>query len=338
MDSKTYIRACALFMFDQGKSTKETTQVISDLYPADAVTERNCARWFAEFRAGDRSLQDLPRSGRPQILDRQSLKAAVDADSSVTSRELAIEFGCCQKTIINGLHEIGKVCKRGRWIPFKLTENHKVQRMVTCQSMLSMAKKANFFDSILTGDEKWITFDNTHRGLQWLDPDQVPEGTPKPHRFVKKVMLCVWWNTKGIVQYEVLESGQTVNSDLYCLQLERVNQGLIRKGIDPTKTRLLHDNARPHVSVKTQQKIEELGWRVLPHAPYSPDLAPSDYHLFRSMEHSLRNMQFANIHDVRKWVGDFFASKPATFYDTGIRNLRERCKSTIATQGEYYID
>ena len=132
----------------------------------DAVTERNCARWFAKFRAGDRSLQALTRSGRPQILDCQSLKAAVDADPSVTSRELAIEFGCCQKTIINGLHEIGKVCKRGRWIPFKLTENHKVQRMVTCQSMLSMAKKANFFDSILTGDEKWIAFDNTHRGLQ----------------------------------------------------------------------------------------------------------------------------------------------------------------------------
>ena len=42
-----------------------------------------------------------------------------------------------------------------------------------------------------------------------------------------------------------------------------------------------------------------------PHAPYSPDLAPSDYHLFRSMEHSLRNMQFANIHHVQKWVGDF---------------------------------
>ena len=101
MDSKTHIRACALFMFDQGKSTKETTQVISDLYPADAVTERNCARWFAKFRAGDRSLQNLPRSGRPQILDRQSLKAVFDADSSVTSRELAIEFECCQKTIIN---------------------------------------------------------------------------------------------------------------------------------------------------------------------------------------------------------------------------------------------
>ena len=144
MDSKTYIRACALFMFDQGKSTKETTQVISDLYPADAVTERNCARWFAKFRAGDRSLQELPRNGRPQILDRQSLKAAVDADSSVTSRELAIEFGCCQKTIINGLHEIGKVCKRGRWIPFKLTENHKVQRITPVSQCSPWPRKLTF--------------------------------------------------------------------------------------------------------------------------------------------------------------------------------------------------
>ena len=338
MESKAYIRACALFMFDLGKSTKEATRIISELYPEDAMTERTCVRWFAKFRKGDRSLQDLPRSGRPQIIDLQSLKAVVDADSGVTSRELSIEFGCCQGTIINALHDIGKVCKRGRWIPFKLTEKHKIQRMVTCQSMLSMAKKSNFFDSILTGDEKWMAFDNTHRELQWLDPDQVPVGTPKPNKFVKKVMLCVWWNSQGVVHHEILESGETVNSNLYCQQLERVNQELIKKGIDSTKTRLLHDNARPHVSIMTQQKIEELGWIVLPHAPYSPDLAPSDYHLFRSMEHSLRKIQFTNIQHVREWVSDFFDSKSVEFYNTGIRNLRERCKSIIATRGEYYID
>ena len=87
MDSKTYIRACALFMFDQGKSTKEASWAISELYPEDAMTERTCEPWFAKFREGDRSLQDLPRSERPQILDRQSLKAAVNAHSGVTSWE-----------------------------------------------------------------------------------------------------------------------------------------------------------------------------------------------------------------------------------------------------------
>ena len=146
MDSKTYTRACALFMFDQGKSSREVSRVISGLYPEYAMTERTCERWFSKFREGDRSLLDLTGSGRPQILDRQSLKAAVDAHSGLTSRKSAIKFGCCQRTIIKALHDIGKVCKRGRWIPFKLTENHKIQRMFTCQSMLSMSKKVTFFD------------------------------------------------------------------------------------------------------------------------------------------------------------------------------------------------
>ena len=92
-------------MLDQGKRTKEATRVISELYPEDAMTERTCERWFAKFREDDRSLQDLPHSERPQILDCQSLKAAVDADSGVTSRELAIEFGYYQRTIINELHD-----------------------------------------------------------------------------------------------------------------------------------------------------------------------------------------------------------------------------------------
>ena len=78
MESKANIRACALFMLCQVKNTKKATRVISELYPDDAMTERTCERWFAKFRKGDRSRQDLPRTGRPQIFDRQSLKAAVD--------------------------------------------------------------------------------------------------------------------------------------------------------------------------------------------------------------------------------------------------------------------
>ncbi|GFU38623.1 histone-lysine N-methyltransferase SETMAR [Trichonephila clavipes] len=44
------------------------------------------------------------------------------------------------------------------------------------------------------------------------------------------------------------------------------------------------DNARPHTSVLTRQKLWELDSKVLMHPPYSPDLAPSDYHLFLALQ------------------------------------------------------
>jgi len=45
----------------------------------------------------------------------------------------------------------------------------------------------------------------------------------------------------------------------------------------------------------TRQKLVQLGWDVLPHPPYSPDLAPSDYHLFRSLQNSLNEKNFDSL-------------------------------------------
>jgi len=55
-----------------------------------------------------------------------------------------------------------------------------------------------------------------------------------------------------------------------------------------------HNNARPHTSLMTRQKLRELGWKVLMHPPYSPDIAPSDYHLFRSLQNSLNGVKLAS--------------------------------------------
>ena len=102
---------------------------------------------------------------------------------------------------------------------------------------------------------------------------------------------------------------------------------------------MLHIRQRPSTHRKDHaKKIEELGWEVLPHPPYSPDLAPSDYHLFRSMQHSLKEKKFKNNDEVKIWVSNYFESQPREFFENGIRSLRARWRRVIDNDGEYLLD
>jgi len=51
---------------------------------------------------------------------------------------------------------------------------------------------------------------------------------------------------------------------------------------------LHHDNAPAHSSHVAMTAIHDCGFELLSHSPYSPDLAPSDFHLFRHLKESLR--------------------------------------------------
>ncbi|KAF2364599.1 hypothetical protein FHG87_004649 [Trinorchestia longiramus] len=99
---------------------------------------------------------------------------------------------------------------------------------------------------------------------------------------------------------------------------------------------LLHDNARPHVARMTVQKLTELGYETLPHPPYSPDLSPTDYHLFKHLSTFLDGKTFRSKQEVETTFKNFVASQPLTFYQQGINNLVVRRQRCIAAQGSYF--
>jgi [histone H3]-lysine36 N-dimethyltransferase SETMAR len=70
-------------------------------------------------------------------------------------------------------------------------------------------------------------------------------------------------------------------------------------------------------------KLMELDWEVLPHPPYSPDIAPSDYHLFRAMDNFMQNKEFRNDDELKQEVDKFLTSRTRQFWEADIDSLRD---------------
>ena len=103
--------------------------------------------------------------------------------------------------------------------------------------------------------------------------------TPKAGLHLKKLILCTWWDWKGVLYYWLLLKNQTIHSNKYCSQLDRLKAALYGKCPELVNRKpkiFCQDNARQHVSLLTRQTLLQLGWEVLIHMFYSPDIVPSD--------------------------------------------------------------
>lgn len=140
--------------------------------------------------------------------------------------------------------------------------------------------------------------------------------------------------------YELLKPGETVNAQRYRHQLNNLNLALIEKRPEWArrhgKVILLHDNAPSHASKLVKETLKSLGWDILQHPPYSPELAPSDYHLFASMGHALAEQHFSNFEEVEKWLNEWFAAKGKQFFWQGIHNLPERWAKCVQADSQYF--
>ncbi|GFX38400.1 histone-lysine N-methyltransferase SETMAR [Trichonephila clavipes] len=165
---------------------------------------------------------------------------------------------------------------------------------------------------MVTGDEKWVTYDNIVRKRSWSKGGEAVQTVAKLGLTTRKVLQCIWWDWKGIIYYELLPYGQTLNSDPYCQQLDR-----LKLAIDQNWPTEEVDNARPHTSVVTPQKLWELGWEILMHPPYSPDLVLSDYYLFLALQNFLIDKKLRSREDWENRLLEFLANKGQDFHKRG---------------------
>uniref|UniRef100_A0A183C988 HTH_48 domain-containing protein n=1 Tax=Globodera pallida TaxID=36090 RepID=A0A183C988_GLOPA len=311
--------------FQNGERAAKAARNVNAVLGADVISVKAAQKWFRQFREGRNSTKRRVGSGRPSTVNKRVLALRLRHKPDSSSAELA-RGHCHQTTSWRWLRKTGRRPRRTKWVPHRLTEEQKRRRLDLSLSNIARHRRGHVLSRLVTCDESYICYDGTVQKIVWRQPGEDPILVPRPPPHQKKLMLCIFWSVHGPLYWELLPRNTILDSNLYINQLRAVDLAYrIRRRQGQFNGPLLfhQDNAPPHRSRLTTQYISQtLNWNVLPHPPYSPDLAPSDYHLFLSLKNFLRGRRFTEDAQVEEAVGQYLTSKIGTdFFRRGIKNF-----------------
>lgn len=340
-------RSVIKFLYLQKKTPKVIHEEMLEVYHNDCPSYDVVKHWCKQFRCGRLSIHDEPRSGRPSTACNGDTVSKVEKlilqDRRIKVKNIAGELGIAYGSVCDIIHnELHMTKVSARWIPRLLTPLQKTQRTECSEQLLELCdqNEDDFFSRLVTTDESWIHYydpETKEASKQWKHVESPPPKKAKTQPSAGKVMLTVFWDQDGVLLTDYLAKGHTITGQYYSQLLIRLREeikgkrrGLLSKGVF-----LLHDNAPAHSSVVACQTARDCGYQILPHPPYSPDLAPSDFFLFPGLKSSLRGRRFGDDNDVISAADDYFSSKDGGFYRSGIRKVKTRWEKCITLAGSY---
>lgn len=160
---------------------------------------------------------------------KQKVDDLVQGNRRIKQSEIAVALGISKERVQHILRELEyrKIC--ARWVPRMLTEEMKKNRVDICRQLLLRydREKENVLNIIVTGDESWVLHyypENKRQSMEFRH-----KTSPCPKKFkvqasAGKVMLTVFWDSKGVIHTEYLEKGSTINSILYIETLKKLKK------------------------------------------------------------------------------------------------------------------
>lgn len=325
----------------------EIARRLKAVYGDVCMDVKNIRQWAVRAKTcnrGDMGIFDKERPGRPISVTCDENQARVDAmiqgNRRIKQREIALELGISQERVqhIIQLLNYRKIC--ARWVPRQLTDAMKEIRMQTCQNLLERCRREghDFLHNVATGDESWVHHydpENKRQSMEYRRPESPSVRKFKRIPSAQKVMLTIFWDARGVIHREYLSKGMTVNSGRYCETLRSLKSRIRRIRPERTEFLLHHDNARPHCSKETMSTISRLGFEVVPHPPYSPDLAPSDFWLFPKLKEVLKGKHFSSDAEVERAVTEWIKEQQESFFADGFSKWVLRMEKCVAHNGDY---
>ena len=145
--------------------------------------------------------------GRPVEVDSDQIDTLIENNQRYTTQEIAGILKISKSSTENHLHQLGYMNRFDVWVPHKLSKKNLLDCISSCDSLLKSNENVPFLKQIVTGDDKWILSNNVERKRSWGKRNEPPPITRKAGLHPKK-MMCIWWDWKGVLYYELFPENQ----------------------------------------------------------------------------------------------------------------------------------
>jgi len=110
----------------------------------------------------------------------------------------------------------------------------------------------------------------------------------------RKIMCTVFWDRQGVLLVEFLPQGTTINSAVYCETMKKLRHAIQnkRRGMLSAIILCFTKTLGRTLLLRLKTSSPHLGGKKWTTPPYSPDLAPSDFHLFLHLKKFLGGKRF----------------------------------------------
>ena len=228
MQKLAFLTHFTFFIFVKVRQRPRLTKryvCVREVYGVNCLTERTCQNLFKKFISGYFSLKDDQCSGRSSEVD-DIMKAIIESNGHITVREIAKQLNVSHTISENHIRGLGFVKLLDIWVPREMKNSSNNESMFVIR--ISNNAIDPFLKRIITGDEKWIVYNNINRKRSWSKHDEPAQIISKAELH-KKIMLSIWWDYKCVVYFNLLQNNQTINSDVYCQQLVKLEEAIKEK-------------------------------------------------------------------------------------------------------------